>query len=177
MDITFLILCPDRNIGGLKSTRGSINTHSWKRKMLAVVGDDATDTDLQELNRISPTIRAENTITSLINYGMEKIESEWAFILFSGSHIPPNLEKKIAQFAKKETDVLFPVIDRKCDFVSGSFNGVLINKKFFEKVGDFATSNMQKVGMNDFEMAKLLWALDAIEQGVTFKAIVGMKVI
>lgn len=177
MDVGFLILCPDRNKGGLRNTTGSIRSYAWDRDMIAVVGNDATTADVKELKEFCPTHKGEDTITSLVNVGMKKLKNDWAFIMFSGSRIPVFLEKKIAMFALKDTDVLFPVVDRKWDFISGSFNGVLINRKFFEKAGEFPTVDMQKQGVNDFEMAKMFWALGAMEQGVTFKAIVGMRII
>lgn len=177
MDVGFLILCPDRSIAGLKNTLGSIHHHSYDRNAICVVGNDANEQDLKEFNEICVTQKAGNTITSLINLGMKEMKHEWAFMLFSGSRIPHYLEKKFELFAKCETDVLFPVVDHKYDFVEGSFNGVMINTKFFKKVGDFHSANMHKAGLNDFEFSKMLWAVNAINKGVTFKAIVGMKII
>lgn len=177
VDLSFLILCPDRNRGGLRNTVGSITSYAWNRPSICVVGEDATAAEVKELKEFCPTYKGENTITSLINVGMKKIKTDWAFILFSGSRIPTFLEHKLRNFVKEETDVLFPVVDRKWDFISGSFNGVLINTKFFKKAGEFPTVSMQKQGMNDFEMAKMFWALGALEAGVTFKAIVGMRII
>jgi hypothetical protein len=177
MDVGFLILCPDRRIGGLRNTLGSIQSYCYDRDAVCVVGDDATAEDMREFKKVCPTHKGDGTITSLINLGMKKLKHEWAFILFGGSRVPQFIEKKIDYFATAETDVLFPVIDRKWNFVDGSFNGVVMNTKFFKKVGDFPTVTMQKADLNDFELAKMLWAIDAIEQGVNFKAIVGMKII
>ena len=61
--------------------------------------------------------------------------------------------------------------------MTSSFNGVLINKKFFKEVGKFPEAPMEKDGMNDFELAKLFWACDAVGKGVQFKGIVGLRVI
>lgn len=177
MDVGFLVLCPDRNIAGLKNTLGSIRHYSYDREAICIVGEDANIDDVKEFKDLCETHKSGNTITSLINTGMKKIKHEWAFILFSGSRIQQYLERKFELFAKKETDVLFPVVDHKYDFIDGSFNGVMINTKFFKKVGDFQTADMQKAGLNDFEFAKMLWAINANNQGVTFKAIVGMRII
>lgn len=177
MDVGFLILCPDRRIGGLKNSIGSIISYSYDRQAICVVGDDATDEEVRDFKKVCPTYKGGGTITSLINTGMKKIKNDWAFIMFGGSRIMTYQEWRFSTWAKQETDVLFPVVDRKCNFIEGSFNGVLINKKFFEKVGDFPTETMQKFGLNDFEFAKMLWAIDAIEQGATFKAIVGMRIV
>ena len=142
-----------------------------------MVGENTTTTELKEFKVICPTYKGEDTITSLINVGMKKIKNDWAFLLFAGSRIPTYLEHKIATLVKKEQDVLFPVVARKSDFISGSFNGVLMNRKFFYEVGEFEVIKMKKPDLNDFELAKLFWAVDAMDKGVCFKAVVGMKVI
>lgn len=177
MDLGFIILCPDRNIAGLRNTLGSIRHHCYDRESIAVVGNDATAGDIKEFKEYCTTYKAKDTITSLINTGMLKLRHEWGFIVFGGSRFQPYVERKVATFIKTEKDVLFPVVDRRCDFVSGSFNGVLINRKFFEEIGEFPEATMVKDGMNDFEMAKMFWACDAIEKGVVFKGIVGLKII
>jgi hypothetical protein len=177
MDVGFIILCPDRRIGGLKNTLGSIRCHSYNREAICVVGDDTTDEELKSFKQICETHKGDNTITSLINTGMKKLRQEWACLLFSGSRIPSYIEWKFSSWIKDEKDVLFPVVDRKHDFITGSLNGVVINRRFFEEVGNFPTVTMKKHGLNDFEFAKMFWAIDAIEKGCKFKAIVGMRVI
>lgn len=177
MDVGFVILCPDRKIGGLKNTIGSIKSNAYERDFICVVGNNVFSDELKEMKKCAPTFTGSNTITSLINTGIKECKHEWAFLIFSGSRACPYIENRFFTWVKKETDVLFPVVDRKRDFVSGSFNGVLINTKFFAEVGDFPNYTMENTGMNDFELSKLLWATDAIEKGVTFKAIVGMKII
>jgi hypothetical protein len=132
---------------------------------------------MKTIKSFIPAHKGENTITSLINVGMKKNKHDWAFLFFAGSRLPPSIEKIIAVWANKDSDVVFPVVDRKWEFSSGSFNGVLINTKFFKEVGDFPDVSVEKDGLNDFEFAKLLWAAQAIEKGVSFKAIVGMKII
>lgn len=176
MDVGFLILCPDRNPGGLKSTLGSIRLHSYNRESLCVVGSNATAQEVKELKDLCATYKGKDTITSLVNTGMKKSKHEWTCIVFAGSRIQAFLERRW-KFATKETDILFPVLDRKFDFVEGSFNGVLVNTKFFQKVGDLPTAVMKKNGLNDFEFAKFMWAVDAIEHGASFKGIVGMRII
>jgi hypothetical protein len=133
--------------------------------------------ELKEMKQCVTTYKGSNTITSLINKGLKECKHDWAFVIFSGSWACPYIENRFATWAQKESDILFPVVDRKCDFVTGSFNGVLINTKFFAKVGDFACSTMEKAGLNDFELSKMLWAVEAMKNDVTFKAIVGMKII
>lgn len=176
MDVGFVILCPDKNTSGLKLTISSIVTYFDKNSnYLAVVSEDVPTSDLKQMKEICTVHKAKNTITSLINLGMKKLKSQWAFLMFSGSRVQPYAAKKLTMFTKSDKDVLFPVVDRKWDFVEGSFNGVLVNSSFFHEVGDFPDTTFEKTGMNDFELAKLLWALDALKKGAVFKGIVGMK--
>lgn len=178
MDLGFIILCPDRNIGGLRNTLLSISHNSYNRESLAVVGSDATATEIKTMKEICPIHKGKETITSLINTGMKKLKHEWAFLMFAGSRVQPYVEKKVEQFATTEKDVLFPVVDRRFDFVSGSFDGVIINTKFFQEVGDFPDITILKEegSINEFEMAKLLWSVSASHKQAIFKAIVGLRV-
>lgn len=176
MDIGFVVLCPDRNVAGLKNTMCSINHNTYNREAVAVVGDDATPADIKQMKEFCPTYKGKETITSLVNLGIKKLKHEWAFLVFGGSRLQPYLERKIEPFIKTEKDVLFPVVERRCDFVSSSFNGVVINTKFFQEVGGFTEAVMMKEGMNDFELAKLFWCIDALEKQAIFKGIVGLKI-
>lgn len=177
LDLGFIILCPDRNPGALKNTCGSIRHHAYNREAIAIVGSDANKEEVAEMKEICTTYKSKDTITSLVNTGFRYLKHEWGFIVFGGSRVPQFFERKLAAFAKKPHDVLYPIVEKRCDFVSGSFNGVLINKKFFKEVGKFPDAPMQKAGMNDFEMAKMFWAVDAVAKGAIFKGIVGLRVI
>jgi hypothetical protein len=177
LDIGIIVLCPDRNVGGLKNTTGSIKHHFWDRECIAVAGNDVTKEELAQMAQYCPSYKGKNTITSLVNKGMRHLKHEWGFIIFGGSRVQPFMERKFVSFANKQSDILFPIVERRCNFVDGSFNGVLINKKFFKVVGKFPEDDLIKDGMNDFEMAKLLWTVDAMEKGGKFKGIIGMRVI
>lgn len=177
MDLGFVILCPDRRVGGLRNTLGSVACHAPGKDSVCVVGADATAADLAEMGGHAPALQAGATVTSLINKGLHGCDHEWAFIVFSGSRVCPYIETKFKRWVQKDSDILFPVVDRKWDFVEGTFNGVLINTAFFKTVGDFPAYQMEKAGLNDFELSKMFWAMDAVEKGATFKAIVGMKIL
>jgi hypothetical protein len=178
MDVGFIILCPDKNIAGLKNSLNSILYNSYGRESIAIVGNNVNANDLKAFKEICPTHKGKDTITSLINLGMKKINHEWALLMFGGNRIRPYLERKIERFITSEKDVIFPVTitEQKYDFVSSSLNGVVINTKFFKEVGDFPEAPMIKEGMNDFEMAKLFWSVDAIENKAIFKGIVGIRI-
>jgi len=177
MNVGFIVLSPDRNVAGLKNTIGSIKMRSYNRDAICVVGNDATSKEIKEMKEFCPTFKGKNTITSLINIGLKKCSWDWACFVFGGSRIPRCLEKKWNNFCKEETHVLYCLAEGKNDFVHGCFNGVLINVNFFNKVGQFPEISMSKQGLNDFELAKLMWASDALSHGVIFKGILGARVI
>ena len=177
LDLGLIILCPDRNIGGLKNSTGSVRHHFYDRDCIAVAGSDVTKEELKEMSEYCPSYKGKDTITSLVNKGMRHLKHKWGFIIFGGSRVQPFVERKLATFAKKEEDILFPIVEKRTNFVDGSFNGVLINKDFFKKVGKFPEDSLQKEGVNDFEMAKLLWCVDAMENGAQFKGIIGLRII
>jgi hypothetical protein len=177
MDFGIVILCPDRNLGGLKNSVGSIQHYYSEKEVICVVGQNTTPQDLKEFKLLCPTHKGDTTITSLINLGMKKNKHEWAFLIFAGSRMPPNVQRKFDYFCKNDSDVLFPVIDRKWSFAEGSFNGVLLNTKFFQQVGDFPCIASPSPDVNDFELAKALWAATAMINGAQFKGIVGLKII
>lgn len=177
MDFNVIIISHNRNIGGIKSTINSVKISTYNRKCLCVVGEDISTKEFKEISGFVEVHKAKNTFTSLINTGIKKNTNLWSFVVFAGSRMPLYIEKKLDYFCKNDQDVLFPVVDRKWNFVDGSFNGVLINNKFFKEVGDFPDFLTGKQGINDFELAKMIWAVGAIEKGCKFKAIVGMKII
>lgn len=172
----FIILCPDRNLGGLKNTVNSIKSHFPECSYVCTVGDDVQKDELAEMIGICNTVKAGNTITSLMNSGMKHSDAEWNVIVFAGSWLRTSLLYKAKTFIKSDRDVLFPVVDWKCNFVDGSMNGIIIHRKMFEDAGDFPEGEMQKAGVSDIELAKLFWSANAIEKGAIFKAIVGMRV-
>lgn len=177
VDLGFIILCPDRNTGGVKNTCGSIRHHSYNRDVICIVGSDATKKEIEEMNEMCPTYKGKDTITSLVNKGFYHLKHEWGLLLFAGSRIQPFLERKISTFINSTQDILYPIDINHLDFVSTSFNGVIINKNFFKEVGKFPESKMEKDNMNDFEFVKMLWAVDALEKGAKLKGILGIKII
>jgi hypothetical protein len=177
LDLSVIVLCPERNIAGLKCSVGSIKRHFYDREIICITGKNATPDEMNNMREICPSYKGKETITSLINVGMKKIKSEWGFILYAGAYVRLYMEKKLCRFVESEKDILYPIVDRKMNFVDGSSNGILLNKTIFKEVGDFPDATMYKSGMNDFELAKLLWALDAVKHGCKFKGIVGLKII
>jgi hypothetical protein len=178
MDVGIVVLCPDRNPAALKNTVGSVRYSLYNRDCIAVVPKDTSPKEIQECKTHCENIyKGKETITSLVNVGMKRLKQEWGFVVFAGSRVMHFLERKWDTFVKSDKDILYPIVDRKCNFVDGSFNGVLFNRKFYQEVGDIPDTPMEKPGLNDFEFAKLLWASDALNKGAIFKGIIGMRII
>lgn len=173
----FVILCPDKNISGLKNTIDSFDAIYPDSPRICIVGNNVNNDEIAIMNKFCPTFKGQNTITSLINFGMKKTKSDWNVIIFAGSRIRPIIQKEFDLFVKSEKDILFHVVDGKYTFCEGSMNGIIIHKNTFLEVGNFISSPINKVEMNEMEVVKLLWSLDAIEKGCVFKAILGMRIV
>lgn len=112
-----------------------------------------------------PVYQGKNSITSLFDLAIQKIQNEWAFVVFAGSVIKKKIDVKLSTYVENKNDVLFPVVNRIYNFIDGSMNGILINKSFYDEVGEFGTGN-------SLQDTKILWADRALQKGVRFKAIV-----
>lgn len=169
LNIGFLILCPEHNINLLRSTANSIKNRYPKAPLLCVTDVTANKEDLKEMKVICETIKGKNTFSSLINLGMKKTKAEWTFIVCAGAVVKWKMDERFSYFLESEKDILFPIADNKANFVDATLNGLFINKKTWEDVGE-----MDDEG--DIEWVKLLWGLKALEKGVKFKAIAGSKI-
>ncbi len=173
----FLILCPDKNVNGLKNTIKSFDQVYTDCPRICLVGNNVTADELKKMNEVCETHKGGETITSLINLGMKKTKVDWNVIVFAGSWVRPIIYKEFQLFVKNDKDILYHVVDRKYNFCEASMNGIIINKNTFIEVGNFPTAPMEKANLNDIELIKLFWSMDAIAKGCTFKAILGMKIV
>lgn len=175
-DFGFIVLCPERNLGGFNNTIRSILYQYPNAKIIGVVGNNATEQEVAEMNIRCTTVVGIDTITSLINAGMKNSEALWNVIVFAGSWVRGGLYRKFDAFVKNKKDILFSVVDGRYNFVDGSMNGIIIHKDTFDEVGDFSNT-MLKDGYNNLEMIKLWWSLEALDKGCIFKAIIGLKIV
>lgn len=167
LDFGFIILCPDRNIGGLRGTVRSTNKNYPKSPKLCVVSNDTTKQEMTEFSDICPTYKGKESYASMINLGLKKARSEWNFILVAGTHIKTRFYHKYAYFIDDEKDILFPIADGRCNFVETTLNGLLFNKKAIQEVGEFRELALEE--------AKTYWAAEALEKGYRLKAILGAR--
>jgi hypothetical protein len=163
----FVILCPSNNFGQVKTTSSSLKANYPEAKYICTVPETCHPDDAKEIQRLCPCHKGGNTITSLINAGMKNAPcKEWNFIVMAGSWVRGWLDRKFAYFIESEKDILFPIADRKYRFVEGTINGILLHKKAYDDIGPFSNDN-------PLEICKMLWAIDAIEKGYKFKAVLG----
>lgn len=166
---SFVIICSDNSLSLLKSTANSIKSKYYDHPFICVANGSATVEEVAAMKAICPTYKGKKTISSMINVGLRHAPADWAFIVFSGSFLPGKMDEKFSFFINSEKDILFPIINRKTNFIDGTWNGLLINKKTFREVGEFEDDG-------EFEHIKCEWACNALNYGCKFKAILGSKV-
>lgn len=164
-----MIISQDNSLSLLKTTVNSIKSRYEDQQYICVASGNATTDDVAAMKQICPTYKGKSTITSLINVGLRHAPTDWAFIIFAGSMIPQKLNDKFSFFINSEKDILFPVVQGKTNFIDGTWNGLLLNKKTFREVGEFDDSG-------ELFQVKCEWAAKALENGCKFKGIIGIKV-
>ncbi len=170
IDCGFVLICPTYNKGQISTTINSIHNNYSQSKYTCVVPSNCPKNEIVELKKITKLYVGEQTITSLINVGMQNAPcSSWNFIVIGGTWIKSHLDRKFAYFIKGEKDILFPLVDRRMNFVDGSINGILIHKRTFDMIGLFQSDS-------PLDISKLYWALEAVDKGCTFKAILGTTI-
>lgn len=166
LNLCVVIVSFTGDVTEIRKTYYSSGLLSRKYPILVVIPDGKT-IDHEELNITGlPVMNGGDCVTSLFDTGIQNALGEWAYVVFAGSSIRRNIDLKLSRYVEAENNVLFPVVDRIWNFVDGSMNGVLINKNFFNLVGNFGSGNPLK-------LTKLVWADKAINKGCKFKAIVG----
>lgn len=177
----FIILSPDRDIGRIKTTINSLKRHAPKDFSCVVTCPKNTKPDeFKEMKEICPSChRGRNTITSLINKGMQKGHKEWNLIIIEGAVYRKGVAEKYMRFIETEKDILFPivmdydrsgnVINTHSNFMDSSINGLFMHYNTFKDIEPF--------GDNPLDIERLLWASEAIDKGYKFKAVLGTKII
>lgn len=168
IDFGFIILNPESNPSLLKNTVNSISNKFEKAQYICATEKTVKTDSFKEMKAICPTFKGEGTYTSLMNVGMKHAPAEWNFFIMAGTYVRPQLDQKFSFFMENEKDILFPIVENKYNFVDATLNGLLVHKTCFKEVG-----NMAEIG--PFEVCKLMWALDAMDKGYKFKAILGVK--
>jgi len=166
----FVVLCHNCNLGQAKTTINSIKNNYPESKYCCVVPEYCHNEEIEQIAKLCTTHKAYSTVTSLINMGMENAPcKEWNFIVIAGSWVKMGLDRKCSYFIESPKDILFPIVDRKMNFIDGSINGILMQKQAFQEIGPLATDH-------PLEICKLFWMMEAQEKGYKFKAILGTAI-
>lgn len=164
----FVILCPERNYGGLKATADSIKGHFQKVPYICVTTPEADPAELKEFNAVCPTFVGGGTYTSLINLGIRENKADWSYIIMAGMHVRSGQLSRYKTFCHSKKHVMYPIVDRQWQFDESSINGLFINRQAVEEVGYFDETE------ENFQNVRLLWAGEAINKGYQFRALVGV---
>lgn len=107
-------------------------------------------------------------IASCINIGMLNSKSEWNCILTEYKWISESALRNYFLYIKSYKDLMYPIMNQQMNFIDNNLHRFLINKKAYNEIGFFREDV-------DFEISKILWANNAIDQGFQFKGVT-MKV-
>lgn len=164
LNLTVGILAANKTFEQIRATYESLGALKFPVQRLVNIPEDQDSSELK--TRKYNFIQNGKTLTSLIDGLCREAKTEWIYFAFAGRRVQKNIDSKLSLYVNDYKNVIFPVVKRVWNFVDGSMDGLLINKKFHEEVGDFGDAD-------DLEITKLMWAGKAIEKGAKFKAIVG----
>jgi hypothetical protein len=179
IDINFVVLSPEPNIGRLKGTLRSIkNNYREDASIICSVNKEIKKPQIEEMNLVCPTIRGGDTMTSLINKGIKNSKPGWTMLIMEGAWLPKNVQYRYSMWINSEADILFPIVTSYNKegvpvkiyntFSECTLNGILLDRDFFLKVG--------KLSENPLKISREFWSMEAAEKGAVFKAILGIKI-
>ena len=173
----FVILCPECNYNGFFTTINSLKANYPQCSYIAIVPENTTEKQLEEMSCFSEIYKGKGTITSLINTGL-KNNPDWSIFMFEGAHIRRGIVKRLFAPIKNKNDVIFPIVpeyDRMgkpirlhMTFPESTINGMTINQQTFNSVGEFTD--------NPLEISRMFWCLDAQNKGCKFTGIIGTRI-
>ncbi len=135
----FVVLCPDFNLGHLRSTVSSIKGSYPNSGITAVLSADARQSDLDDAAHVCRAVREGKSITGMINAGLKNDSPEWNLVIIAGSWVRGWVLRKLSYFVDSELDVLYPVVDNKHTFDEATINGILVHRKTVDLVGPTTT--------------------------------------
>lgn len=165
LDVSMAVVITDKNTNKINETlRYNYKLFDKYKKIIITNNLDFNYFNDEKLNKIYT-----KSLQLLENYdiALKNCDTEWCFLLHAGSCLQFDLIRRLSKFITSDLDILFPVKNRIYDFIKNPLNGLLINKKTYNKIGIFGKDNPE-------DIIKLLWAFDAAKEGCLFKAIVGI---
>jgi hypothetical protein len=169
LDLGWVILCADHNPSALRTTANSIRRR-YDGPIVAAVPFDLPDDLFREMSVICPVFKGGDTITSLINAGMDAAQADWNITVMAGVWARQNLDKKYSYFIENEKDILYAIVDNYYEFPDCSLNGIMVSREAWRSIGHFCPKN-------PLPICKLFWAQQAIDKGMQLKAVIGVKMI
>lgn len=171
-DISFVILLTEFRFGGLNTTASTIKSNFNNPDCLCIVPQKSNANDLKTAKNICNVFEGGNTISSMINTGVEKSKKPWSLFIMSGSLIKYNPVLKYQRFLKSNKDVMYRVVDKShWKWEDASIHGLLIHKNALNEIGTFPENE------ESLQKCKLLWGAKAIQKGYKLKGLVGVKLI
>lgn len=166
LDCGFLIIAPENNSKHVEITASSVRRKLGTSPMLCILTSGASEQAELEASRICECARGGTTYSSLINVALRRPLAEWNLIIISGTSMRSRTYRKYGCFAESSRDILYPVVDRKMNFVDGTVNGILFHRDAHSEIGDMPECQ-------SLEESKMHWGFRAACLGYKFKGIVG----
>jgi hypothetical protein len=168
IDVSMAVIATDENYNKINETLKYNFKIFYKYEKIVVTNNLKVDyfNENEKLKKIHT-----DSFKVLENYdiALNNCMTEWCFLLHAGSSLNFDVISKLSKFITSDKDIVFPVKNRVHDFIKNPLNGLLINKKIYNKIGRFRNDNSEQI-------IKLLWAANAVIEGCIFKAIVGIHI-
>lgn len=178
LNVGFIVICPDPNLGSIKSTTTSLSSN-YSDIPISVVVPVGTSKEITKIaESYSNVIVGQKSLLSLVNSGIEQSPTPWNMVLHQGTLINKGVIARLCRPVTSEKDVVYaisPIFDRsgrpthlRSEFAEAVLNGTLLHKSALKIVGQFTD--------NPIEISKFYWMLDAINQGFSFKGVLGARI-
>ena len=170
LKLGIIVLCPNINIGHLRNTINSIDTHYPNLETIIILPENCSEDNMKIVSKFRKSFKGGKTVSSMINCGLSHAPcNDWNMLIFSKGWLKNRIDIKYSYFVEAETDILFPITNHKTtNFIEENISMLMVHKKSFKKIGEFPN-------IDNLEISKLIWATKAIEKKCTFKGIVGGK--
>lgn len=161
MDLGFVILGYDGDPNKIQTTLNSIS-RSYRDAKSTIAVPEAHKECFKGVRT------GGDSITSLINAGMEKPPAEWNAFVLAGVRVSERLDQRYAVFMENRLDIFYPLVWGKTNFIDSPLNGLTVHRDTYPEIGKFGVDL-------SIEICKMMWFLDASDRGCKFKAVAGCR--
>ncbi len=171
-DLGFVILLTEFRFGGLRATTSTIGSNFNNAKCICVVPGGSDKEDMRTAKSICPLVEARETISSMINAGIEKSQKPWNLIVMSGNIMRYKPVMKYGNWMDSPKDIMYRAVDKThWRWEDASIHGMMIHKEAMKEVGAFPEDE------ESLPMCKLIWGATALEKGYKLKGLVGIRLL